>query len=929
VIASKLGGILVSADTQATSTEVPTTSGAGDETELVLGAAVDRYVVLERVGAGGMGEVYAAYDRKLDRKVALKLLLRRDGQDEARLVREAQAMARLSHPNVRAVFDTGMLDGRLFLTMEFVQGTTLRSWQTEPKRSWRDVLRAYLDAGRGLAAAHAAGLVHRDFKPSNVLVSEEGVVKVTDFGLARAAGHEAPPAPPSAPSPDAPAPAPAPSSGSSLDTTVTREGALLGTPGYMAPEQMLGLLVDARSDQFAFSVALYEGLFREKPFAGKSDLQRDEAVLRGMVREPPRGSPVPAHVRRVILRGLSRERAARYESMAALLDDLARDPTQSRRRWAFAVVGLAALGAAIVWAQRAASARQAQQCTGAEPESAEVWNVQIQGGIQRALLATNVPYAADAWRGTRETIDSHMARWRAAHRQTCEATRLRGEQSEAVMTARMACLERRRDEVRALAQVLSAADRDVAAKAVQASMDLTSVDSCKDVTSLMAVEAEPTDAGKRTELLAIQQGLAELKAKLDAGRYAGTVAQSGALVDRARALAYAPVLAAALMQSAEAKWRSKTVADAIEDTQAAVNAADSGRDDVVRARAETHLIVLCVNRGQTTDAERWSKAAEATLHRIGEPDESRAEWLAASGWLLQREGRNVEAADRLREALEVARRAGASIELRYHIVIRLSTALGTLGRYVEADKLLDEVDQEMTRTVGEDHPIRIAILVNRSFIAGEANDQKTVLAYAGAAVALAERVSPDYTELPSAYNNVCDARVALKDYAAALEDCQKARDANLRVDGPASITYAVSVVTTAEALLGLHRYAEAASYDEQAAAISEKLGPMGALTLTAALAGLGTARLREGNAAEAVRVLERGLAVSSSVEESSGEFEAIRAQIRFSLAQALWQTGVRIARVGELARVAVEAYRRAGDEDGAREAEAWSGAHAR
>ena len=925
------GPHVVSSHTQVTSTDKPTLPGAGDEPEHLLGAAIDRYVVLEKVGTGGMGEVYAAYDRLLDRKVALKVLLQRGEQDEARLVREAQAMARLSHPNVRAVFDTGTKDDRLFLAMEFVQGTTLRQWQAEPKQSWHDVLRAYIDAGRGLAAAHTAGLVHRDFKPSNVLVSDDGVVKVTDFGLARAAAH--PPAPASAPASaeGAASPRPVPEaspSGSSLDMTMTREGAQLGTPGYMAPEQLLGLVVDARSDQFAYCVALYEGLFGDKPFAGKSARDRDEALLRGTVREPPRGSPVPAHVRRVILRGLSRERSARYESMAALLDDLARDPRQRRRRWALAVVGVAALAVGGIVAQRAASARQAQMCTGADIESDEVWNAGVEERIQRALLATNVPYAAGAWRGTHDRLDSHMARWRAAHRQTCEATRLRGEQSEAVMTARMACLERRRDEVRALAQVLSAADRDVVAKAVQASTELTSVESCQDVTSLMAIEAEPTDPAKRGELRSLQMSLAELKASLDAGRYAGMVARAAELVGRARALGYPPVLAAALAQSAEAKWRSKTVADAIEDMQAAVNAADAGRDDVLRATAETRLVILSVNAGHTPDAERWSAAAESTLHRLGEPDEGRAEWLAASGWLMTREGHNAEAAQRLQEAFDVARRAGAGLELRYHIVVRLSTALGTLGRYAEADRLLEEVDRDMTREVGDDHPTHIAILVNRSFIAGEANDEQTVLKYAQAAIALAERVAPDYTELPSAYNNVCDARVALKDYAAALADCRKAVDANLRVDGPASITYAVSIVTTGEALLGLHRYAEAASSYEQAASISEHLGRMGSLTLAAALSGLGVARLAQGSAAEAVRVLERGLTVMGSIEETSGEVEAYRGQTRFALAQALWLTGVRAARVGELARASVESFRQARDEDRAREAEAWVAAHA-
>ena len=228
-----------------------------------------------------MGEVYAAYDAKLDRRVALKLLLSRGPEYEARLSREAQAMARLSHPNVVAVFDTGVIAGRLFLALEFVEGTTLRGWQKAAPRSTGELLRVYTEAGRGLAAAHAAGLVHRDFKPDNVLVSSQGAVKVTDFGLARAAEeHTGVPGEalarlakklasvrPPALSPEEPAEAV--SRPASLDIPMTEVGALLGTVGYMAPEQYLSEPVNARTDQFAFSVALYDALYDQKPFAGE------------------------------------------------------------------------------------------------------------------------------------------------------------------------------------------------------------------------------------------------------------------------------------------------------------------------------------------------------------------------------------------------------------------------------------------------------------------------------------------------------------------------------------------------------------------------------------------------------------------------------------------------------------------------------------
>ncbi|HYO70315.1 MAG TPA: serine/threonine-protein kinase [Archangium sp.] len=218
------------------------------EEVLPRGALVGRYMVLEKLGAGGMGVVYAAYDPELDRKLALKLL--HPGSDpveksggQARLMREAQAMARLAHPNVISLFDVGVWSGRVFIAMELVEGPSLRDWLKQASHSWREVVEVFIAAGRGLAAAHAAGLVHRDFKPDNVLLGREGRVRVLDFGLAR-------PASATEESLAMPAELPLSERGSSpLDTPLTRVGLVIGTPAYMAPELYSGGVFDARSDQ--------------------------------------------------------------------------------------------------------------------------------------------------------------------------------------------------------------------------------------------------------------------------------------------------------------------------------------------------------------------------------------------------------------------------------------------------------------------------------------------------------------------------------------------------------------------------------------------------------------------------------------------------------------------------------------------------------
>jgi hypothetical protein len=297
----------------------PHTPEADDE--LRSGARIGRFVVEGAIGAGGMGRVVAAYDPVLDRRIALKLLRAGDTAGDARLLREAQAMARLAHPNVVAVHEAGAADGRVYLAMELVDGGTLRGWLAAP-RGWRDIRDRFVEAGRGLAAAHDAGMVHRDFKPDNVLVGRDGRARVTDFGLVRAAPTDAPVAP-----------APGVTS------------AVAGTPRYMAPEQHRGQPADARADQFAFCVALYEALWRADPFAAADAEARRARVLAGDASPPP-PSRVPARLAATVLRGLAADPAARHPSMQAVLEQLVRLP--SRRRRARVVASALAAGALAV-----------------------------------------------------------------------------------------------------------------------------------------------------------------------------------------------------------------------------------------------------------------------------------------------------------------------------------------------------------------------------------------------------------------------------------------------------------------------------------------------------------------------------------------------------------------------------------------------------
>ncbi|MFY2560673.1 protein kinase domain-containing protein [Corallococcus terminator] len=308
---------------------------------LLAGTRLGPYVLRELLGVGGMGVVYAAEDPRLERRVAVKLLrpLRERDEDESRvrLSREAQAMARLSHPNVLPIFELGSADGRDYLAMEWVEGATLAGWLREREHPWRDVLKMFLAAGAGLAAAHQQGLVHRDFKPANVLVGRDGRPRVTDFGLARRWRRE---------DSDSRAAIEVSTTTQPLatdleQTALTREGTTPGTPAYMSPEQRQGRTVDARSDQYSFCVALYEALHGERP----ARLSKRTAVdARGG--KPPR---LPAHVRAALTRGLASDPEERHPSMDALLQALSGPSSMRGSVMALALVVLLGVAGAGAW----------------------------------------------------------------------------------------------------------------------------------------------------------------------------------------------------------------------------------------------------------------------------------------------------------------------------------------------------------------------------------------------------------------------------------------------------------------------------------------------------------------------------------------------------------------------------------------------------
>jgi tRNA A-37 threonylcarbamoyl transferase component Bud32/tetratricopeptide (TPR) repeat protein len=703
------------------------TIGTAKAAESALAAGTQlagRYTVLSVLGRGGMGSVYAAYDAKLDRRVALKLLhpelSREPGSGpspaELRLLREAHAMARINHPNVVNLYDVGQLaDGQIFLALELVEGETLRQWLQEQQRPWREVLDVFVDAGRGLAAAHAAGLVHRDFKPSNVLLGKDGRARVTDFGVVRLHSEQ----------PDDDAVAARPPSGERLRTPITEAGTVAGTPRYMAPESFDGRPADRRSDIYAFCLSLYEALYGHHPFIDESgEVTKVDSPLDGIpsrdVPLPSSPSPVPLWVGRAVVDGLRFNPDQRPESMNAVLAALRRDRRNQPTRLALYAVAASviAITTMAITAWRVEKTSREQLCQGSAQQLAGVWDDAARQRVEGALMATKQLFAANAWRNLRETLDRYARAWIDMHHDSCMATRLRGDQSDAVMTLRMVCLDKRRQSLAALVEVLVHADATVVERAEQAVTGLPSLDRCADVPALLTEVPPPEDA---TVLTRVQEIRAQL-ARVVPLRLLGKTSDAYQLADRAiadaRHLPYPPIIAEALLESARAH-EAEVPAEAVPLYTEAVWTAQAGRDDPVAAAAAVGLVDAYGHLNQPSEWKLWQDYATAALKRIGGDDELEAELWSAIGQCHHEQGRYADAFAAHEKALSLLQRHFGPRDVRTLVEERSAlTALNNIGKEEEARGRKLRLLTRTEELLGPNHPAVARMLISVGFSDG-------------------------------------------------------------------------------------------------------------------------------------------------------------------------------------------------------------------
>jgi tetratricopeptide (TPR) repeat protein len=789
--------------------------------------------------------------------------------------------------------------------------------------------------------------VHRDFKPDNVAVAADGRVCVLDFGLARAThdgnatpdpGVEPPPRdsmqathdgnaasdPSAEPAPRGSAPSvdsPLSSKRRLLGTSLTAFGTVLGTPHYMAPEQLLGKEVDARADQFSFCVGLYRALFHKKPFTRVAHPDGEPAM-------PPPGAGTSARVRRAIMKGLELDPARRHASMDALLAELTATP--SRSAWWIGGGGVAVLGIAAFGLLRPAAPQQPALCKGAPRKLAGVWEPAIGERIKAAFVAVKGPPGGPAADRVIQALDGYTQRWVAMHTEACEAAQVRGEQSPQVMDLRMQCLQRDLDRVSALAQMFaSEADAALVDRATQAARELPSIDACADLVALTAAVAPPTDRRVGEQVTALRATISKIEAMQYAGRYKQAADAATRAAAEADAIPYEPLQAEALYLEGRLLRFAGEKDTAEAAVRKALRKAGHARDHVLVAKAASELLVAVgMIGGRFDEAASLIDFATAAVGQAGNSDELRGQLLNNIGVVHTLQEDYQQARQDWEEGLVVWQRAlGPDHPDVLKTVINLGTAYSRLGKNLEAIKYQKRVIKAQEEALGPDHPALAISLHNLGVVQGLVGLHEEQLASIQRALRIDETAlgpdhphvardlgslavalkdlkrpaealpldlralaiyekayGPDHPETWTQLWNMAETFGALGRHAEALAALQRVLAIKIKIHGPADPHVADAHVDLSKFFVGRKRMREAWAEAEAARKIAEKSAPT---QLASSLAALADVRRKQRRPAEAAQLLVQAAAADV---KTPGDKSDASARLR-SLAEVYAEAG--------------------------------------
>ncbi len=820
------------------------------EVEPVVIRRFGRYEVSRRLGAGGMSVVFLARDPKLDREVAIKVLQNGDevleDQERSLLISEAKAMARLVHPNVVTVFDVGEHEGALFLALERVEGVDLRAWQDGgERRSWRDVVEAYVGAARGLEAAHAAGIIHRDFKPDNVLLGPDGVAKVMDFGLARVSESTK----------SRVAQSIGPEAISDEELKNAGRMRLSGTPAYMAPERVRGRRGGPASDQFSFCVSLYESLCGRRPFMGESLVTLMTRISTGEREPRPADVDVPVAVWRVVERGLRTDPSARFPSMSALREQLERCLVPPwRRHWVALVGGAVVLSAGV--GALAYRSIEPEQCSEAVARIDEIWNDQVRERVSQSMMATGLSYAAATWERVDARVGRYGEQWTVGRRQTCE-----GRLEDPKAARRADCFEQQLLELQALVEVLATEDPEVVENALDVVAGLSEPARCDDDQWLTSGVPLPVDPMVREQVLALREGFERAWALVNAVKYESALALATEQLEQAEALEHGPSIA-------EARLLLGTAQDGLGEYEQARTLlldafAEATRADAPRLAAKAGVALMEVEglrRSQHDEGRTWGRLAEGQIARLGDAGARlSADRLFALATIEKDEGNLDEALRLVLEGRVLFEGAVPEDDpRRVEALGDHSSILQARGEYAESIALNREALDRLEQTVGSEHPLVFQHLTVLGIALGRQGRFDEAVQVLGRAKDMSEALfGPDSPSVATALNNlsfVISRNGELDQAIALLERARAIRIAGVGAEHPrvAKIEMNLGIM-----YIELERYDEATALLEHALKVTEAtVGPTNP-AVAGILINLSLALLEQDRNREAIVQLER------------------------------------------------------------------------
>ncbi|MFV8749166.1 serine/threonine-protein kinase [Nannocystaceae bacterium ST9] len=862
------------------------TTGSANELdfELPRGRIVGRFVVLSQLGRGGMGVVYSAWDPEIGRHVALKFHHGRGEIETARLLREARALGRISHPNVVAIHDVGTDGERVWLAMEYVEGQTLEAWLAAAggRRPWPEVIEVMQAAGRGLIAVHEANLVHRDLTASNIMIAGEGRVRVMDFGIVRG---------------DVDA------NESTLDelavaesTTLTRTGKTVGTPAYMAPEQFRGVQVDARSDQFSFCVVLWRALYGERPFPGESVLELRHAVLHGRRRPPPRDRDVPVWLREIVERGLATNPDDRWPSIDAVLAALAsgRRRVAVRRTIRRALIGLTALAGVAIgivaygyWdeAQRVAA------CTSEGARIDELWNDEQRERIREGMIATGVGYAETMAPKVVELLDRQAEAWRSARTETCLDVEVRERWDAELDTRARWCLDQRWDDFELLIEGLGDPDKATVQRAVEVAyrgvLASSVTDPCRDEVRLALTPLPPTE--RRESVRDVRAALTRAELLARTGKYDDGLAAAREALVEAEALDWPPLTALARYQVGSlSSYAGEAEAARDNLTESYFEAAAVGASQQAAASATLLVFVLTEDLDRLIDARHWARLADVELRHMGEGEDQllRAALHQYVGGIDLRES-NLSAAKReMAAAIEIR---GAVLGTEHPSTAISIGALALVHYYAkefdQAAALYAKELEVVEAALGPEHPKLGALSDQYAVVLMDGGSPELAKPLLERSLDLLERnLGPDHPDVANALINLGIANAKLGDGQAALVLLTRAEQILTELLGPESLPLSLVLANVAQVKQTNGELDEAWAIGVRMLAMRRAVTESNDVELVPALAQVAELAWLRGEPDRALELANEGLSILVS---SQAPAERV-GPIRFIVAKASW-----------------------------------------